>query len=202
MQKLFLDIETLPAGEECRENLKILFDKQKKKPKGFTDFEKYLALTSFDGCFGQVLCIGYACNDEESRVLCNDKNEKETLRQFWELAEGADLFIGHNVMDFDLRFIYQRSSVLNVRPTRDLSFARYRNMPIFDTMKEWSKWANESIGLERLAFALGIPSPKKGIDGSQVYDFYKKGKLNEIIEYCKRDVDTTREVYKRIVFEN
>ncbi|MDD5589782.1 MAG: ribonuclease H-like domain-containing protein [Candidatus Portnoybacteria bacterium] len=202
MNKLFLDIETLPASEEQRGNLKILFEKQKKKLKGCTDFEKYISLTSFDGCFGQILCIGYALNNEPAQILCNDKNEKETLGQFWNLAKNADLFIGHNVMDFDLRFIYQRSSVLGVRPTKEMSFARYRNFPIFDTMKEWAKWGKGDLGLEYVALALGIPTPKKGIDGSQVSEFYKKGKLDEILEYCKRDVETTRAIYKRIVFED
>jgi len=105
-------------------------------------------------------------------------------------------------MDFDLRFIYQRSIMLNVKPAYELNFARYRSYPIFDTMKEWSKWSNSGVGLEYLALAMGIPSPKDGgIDGSQVADFYKAGKLDDIVEYCKRDVETTRAVYRKMVFE-
>ena len=111
--------------------------------------------------------------------------------------------ITHNVMDFDLRFIYQRSIVHNVQPSIELNFARYRNFPIFDTMREWSKWSMGSVGLETLALALDIPSPKDdGIDGSQVWEFFQKGKVKEILEYCKRDVDTTREVYKKMTFQN
>ena len=49
--------------------------------------------------------------------------------------------------------------------------------------------------------ALGIPSPKDGIDGSQVAAFHAAGKDDEIVEYCKRDVETTRDVYKRMIFE-
>jgi predicted PolB exonuclease-like 3'-5' exonuclease len=67
-------------------------------------------------------------------------------------------------------------------------------------MKEWVKWSNTNVGLEHLALALGIPTPKEGIDGSQVFDFYKAGKLDEIADYCKRDVETTRAVYKRMTF--
>jgi hypothetical protein len=69
-------------------------------------------------------------------------------------------------------------------------------------MKEWVKWSNNTAGLEHLALALGIPTPKDGIDGSQVWDFYKAGKTNEILEYCKRDVETTRAVYKKMIFES
>jgi predicted PolB exonuclease-like 3'-5' exonuclease len=52
-----------------------------------------------------------------------------------------------------------------------------------------------------LAVALGIPSPKDGIDGSQVAEFFLNGKVNDILEYCKRDVLTTRSVYQRMTFE-
>lgn len=197
-QKLFLDIETIPASEEMHETLEKL---HAKKSKEGADFEEYLGKTALDGTFGRILCIGYAVDDDEVDVLYNEDNEAETLRQFWELAKNSDMFIGHNVMDFDLRFIYQRSIINNVVPSLDLNFARYRSFPIYDTMKEWVKWSNNSIGLESLALALGIPTPKDGIDGSQVWDFYKKGKVQDILDYCKRDVETTRAVFKRMVFE-
>lgn len=197
-QKLFLDIETIPASEEMHETLEKL---HAKKNKDSVNFEEYLGKTALDGTFGRILCIGYAVDDDEVDVLYNEDNEAETLRQFWELAKNSDMFIGHNVMDFDLRFIYQRSIINNVVPSLDLNFARYRSFPIYDTMKEWVKWSNNSIGLEPLALALGIPTPKEGIDGSQVYTFYKKGKVQDILDYCKRDVETTRAVFKRMVFE-
>jgi 3'-5' exonuclease len=206
MSRLFLDIETIPASEESLASLEKLYAKKSKgaaMPAGRQeDFDEYHRKTSFDGSYGRILCIGYAVDDDEVDVLHNEGNEKETLRQFWELAKSADLFIGHNVMDFDLRFIYQRSIVNNIVPSVDLNFARYRNYPIYDTMKEWAKWSMNSIGLEHLALALGIPTPKDGIDGSQVWDFYQKGKVQEILDYCKRDVETTRAVYKRMIFED
>lgn len=39
------------------------------------------------------------------------------------------------------------------------------------------------------------------MDGSEVWEYFKKGKIKEICEYCKRDVEVNREVYKRMVFE-
>jgi hypothetical protein len=159
---------------------------------------QFLLRTSFDGAFGRILCIGYAVDDEPTDVLIGD--ERDILVRFWELARSVSHYVGHNVMDFDLRFIYQRSIVCGVRPSVNLSFARYRCDPIYDTMKEWVKWSKTNVGLEHLALALGIPTPKEGIDGSQVFDFYKAGKLDEIADYCKRDVETTRAVYKRMTF--
>lgn len=219
MRKLYLDIETLPCDESSHETLRMLFEKKHGNPEEAPEkFEEYCAKTSFDGCYGRLLCIGYAVDDEPTKVFCNDGNEAETLKQFWNLVQDLQfsvpqqynsyrgdscnvLFIGHNVMDFDLRFLYQRSIVLGVKPSLDITFARYRSNPIYDTMKEWVKWSNNTVGLEYLALALGIPSPKDGIDGSQVAAFYAAGKVDDICEYCKRDVETTRAVYKRMVFE-
>jgi len=175
-----------------------------------------LAATNFDGSFGRILCIGYALDDEPAENFYNENDEKKTLQQFWNLVDDISiaprnaqypdygvLFVGHNVMDFDLRFIYQRSVVLGVKPPYELSFARYRNYPIFDTMREWTKWSMGSIGLEKLALALGIPSPKdEGIDGSQVAAFFAQGKVDDILKYCQRDVETTRAVYKKMAFES
>jgi predicted PolB exonuclease-like 3'-5' exonuclease len=205
MKKMFLDIETIPADGEKIETLKKLWEEIKKKnitnaKKSESDFETFFRNTSFQGEFGRILCIGYAIDDNEVECLVGD--EKEMLQKFWSLASDVNTFIGHNLMEFDLKFIYKRSIIHNVRPSRDLNFARYRSEPIFDTMKEWEKWGAQGVSLHRLTTALGITSPKEeGIDGSKVYDYFLAGKTDEIAKYCKRDVDATRKVYKRMTFQ-
>lgn len=202
MKKIFLDIETIPADESSHVVLKDIYDSRKSKGKKVADdFDAYLAQTNFDGAFGRILCIGLAVNNEPARILEGD--EKDILKKFWEEAETADIFVGHNIFDFDMRFIYQRSIILEVIPSQDLSFARYRSRPIFDTMYEWSKWnMYNKISLDVLTRAMGIKSPKEGeIDGSKVFDYFKAGKLEEIYEYCKADVDAVRAVYKKMIFD-
>lgn len=205
MKRLFLDIETIPADGKGLEVQKKLWEDQKKKVKQYKgsvalDFDTFFRNTSFQGEFGRILCIGYAVDDEA--VKCLSGEEKEILQQFWDIAKDAGLFIGHNVMEFDLRFIYKRSIIYRVRPSQDLSFARYRSAPIYDTMKEWEKWGAMGVSLHKLTIALGIQSPKEeGIDGSKVYDYYLAGKSDEIAKYCMRDVEATRKVYKRLTFQ-
>lgn len=204
MKKIVLDIETIPADGDKLETLKNIWEENKKKhgnfiKKGETDFETFFRNTSFQGEFGRILCIAYAIDDEPAQCLFGD--EKDILGQFWDIAKDCSTFIGHNIMEFDLKFIYKRSIIHKIKPSRDLNFARYRSEPIFDTMKEWEKWGSQGVSLHRLSCALGIASPKEeGIDGSKVYDFYLAGKSEEIYKYCKRDVEATRAVYKRLVF--
>lgn len=202
MRTLFLDIETIPANDEERHAiLREIHAKKLADGKKITDnFEEYLAATSFDGAFGCIVCIGYAIDDSPAEVFYGD--EKQVLRDFWEIAKSARLFVGFNNMDFDLRFIYQRSIVKGVPPTQNLSFARYRNDPIYDVMWEWRKWAREpSVSLDTLAKALGIPSSKGGeIEGKDVWKAYQQGRIAEICEYCKKDVEVTRAIYRKMVF--
>jgi len=221
MRLLFLDIETIPAPDEEKETLKFLYQRKLEKKAKVKDmsqevevegdfikgFEEFYGNTTFDGSFGRVLCIAYAIDDQPTQVICQP-DEKQTLIDFWAIATNIDCFVGHNVMDFDLRFILQRSVKLGVKPTwalngtgtKSLNFARYRSFPIYDTMREWSKWGSLNVGLEHLALALGIPSPKDGIDGSEVFHFYQQGKIQEICEYCQRDVETTRAIYRKMNF--
>jgi len=105
-------------------------------------------------------------------------------------------------MDFDLRFIYQRSIILGVKPTKELGFARYRNSPIYDVMYEWSKWSTQSkISLDTLAKALGIPSSKGGeVEGKNVFKAYEEGKIDLICKYCEADVEVTRKIYHKMTF--
>lgn len=203
MTKLFFDIETLPAEEQKHEILREIHQKKvEDKKKVPESFEEYLEATNFDGAFGRIACISYAINDEPVKTLSGD--EAKMLYDFWEVAKNVNLFVGFNVMDFDLRFIYQRSIIFNVQPTVDLNFARYRNYPIFDLMYEWSKWNQQSkISLDVLAKALGLPSSKGGeVEGKNVAQAFLDGKIDQICYYCEQDVELTRKIYKRMIFEN
>lgn len=207
--KLFFDIETLPANEENKD-VAIQLTLQKLVTKnGKTKVTKKLKdfvyrQTAISGDFGQILCIGYAINDQKVEIISGD--EAEILKTWWGIANQADLFVGHNIMDFDLRFIYKRSIVHKIKPCAkhlNLSFARYRNYPIYDTMREWEKWSQSYVKLDTLAKIFNLESSKTGgIDGAHVYDFYLKGENEKIYEYCKKDVILTREVYRRMVFED
>ena len=169
--KLFFDIETLPVAGGQLPIIKQLFEEAKKKNvKGWKasemNFDTFMRNTSFQGEFGRIFCIGYALDNRETECLFGD--EKEILQKFWAIAKDSNLFIGHNIMEFDFRFIYKRSCILGVRPSRELSFARYRSDPIFDTMKEWEKWGSQGTSLHKLSIALGITSPKEeGIEDAK-----------------------------------
>ena len=194
MKIFYFDIETVPTDKSLQEN--GLLDAQIK-----LEEPELIKKLSLSAATAKIICLCYAIDppaDGPIQVLQGE--ETDIIKNFWKLAVDCNLFVGHNILDFDLRFIYQRSIIHQIKPSRDIPFTRFRNAPIYDTMQEWSKWGREHVSLDTLSKALGIPSPKENLDGSKVYPYYRAGKLPEIIEYCKRDVDSVRQVYKRLTF--
>ena len=200
MNILFFDIETLPAEKEIHAILAEIHRKKVMDGKTVKELEAFLADTTFDGAYGRIACISYAINNNPVQTLC--QSEQEMLNEFWKIAKTIDLFVGFNIIDFDMRFIYQRSIIKGIRPTRDLTFARYRSNPMYDLMHEWSKWNQQNkISLDSLAKALSLPSSKGGeIEGKNVAKAWEEGRRREICEYCEKDVELTRKIYKKMTF--
>jgi 3'-5' exonuclease len=202
-----IDIETLPSQEPVEDG-----GRKNVPSAGEGD-----ARTALNGDFGRILCIGYydekhggaftkgviGWNENLQRFACD---ERALLVEFWEMLRGFspnyDRIVGHNIFDFDLKFIYKRSVVHGVRPTVELSFARYRSRPIFDTMHEWERWSFGSrIKLDRLARVLSLESSKSdGVDGSHVCELFEQGQHRALRDYCLRDVELTRAIYRRMNF--
>ena len=194
MKVFFFDIETVPTDKSLQEN--GLLEEQIK-----LDEAEIIKKLSLSAVTAKIICLCYAIEPSVSGTIEVLKGEEsDILKGFWKIVPDCNLFVGHNILDFDMRFIYQRSVIHNIKPSRDIPFTRFRNAPIYDTMQEWSKWGREHASLDSLSKALGIPSPKENLDGSKVYPYYRAGKLPEIIEYCKRDVESVRQVYKRLTF--
>ncbi len=206
MTLLYFDIETIPAPDDKKPLLEKLHEAKlaKEKPLGLTntpeDFDMYYRRTALNGAFGQVFCISLIKEIDQTVTFQTTLkgDERAILTTFWDLARDVNVFVGHGIRFFDLKFLMQRSIILHI-PCRTINLAKFRDNPVYDTMEQWMNY-DGTISLHELALALDIPSPKDGgIDGSQVYDFWLAQRYDEICDYCMRDVETSKAVYKRIV---
>lgn len=134
----------------------------------------------------------------------NEQDEKESLLTFLDFLRDfdpeSDEIVGHNIIGFDLPFIFQRCLVhcISAKPLVDLG--EYRVRGVFDTMHHWWLGARKYASLDDIAWALGIESSKTATaEGSKVFDLYQAGKLAEIRDYNLNDVRVTRKVYERMV---
>ena len=134
----------------------------------------------------------------------NEEDEKKALLRFLQYMKGFDIetdeLVGHNIIGFDLPFIFQRCLVhcISAKPLVDLREFNVRG--VFDTMHHWWLGARRFVSLDDIAWALGIESSKtEAVEGSKVFDLYQQGRLAEIREYNLNDVRVTRKVYERMV---
>lgn len=165
--------------------------------------EKWLK-TSFDGLYGQVICIGAEVEHSGEKFCQCTGCEEDLLDSFWDwIAENSNSpeleFIAHN-KKFDLPFIFHRSVINNCKPP--LHFDPYHRKHEC-TMELWAGFGGR-IGLDRLAGALGLEGKEEGMSGADVWPEYQKGlkSLPKIAKYCAQDVEVLKAVYNRIKFIN
>lgn len=210
--ELFIDIETLPdlsagAKERVRSTLKAPanYSKPETIAKWIDDnAEDAWLKTSFDGGYGSICVIGYAINDGPVKSIIVD-DEKVALEEFWNdvkssmnTAGVSPEWIGHNVLGFDLPFLWKRAVIHGVDFRKMIpKDARHGAGRAFCTMQAWAGF-KDRISLDNLAKILGLKSHKDGFDGSMVYEAWMAGEKQKIADYCAADVNLTRDIYRRI----
>ena len=103
----------------------------------------------------------------------------------------ADQIVGFNHVGFDYRVVAGiRHSGSHERSKLHTELAGLNN---FDMLLELKKLLGHRLKLESIA----RPTLGKGksADGLQALKWYKEGKLDKIIEYCKVDVEVTRDIH-------
>ena len=227
MTCIYLDIETCPAQDPAvRSEIAATIEPPGNISKAETvaawHAEKKPAMveeawrkTSFDGALGHICVIRLAFDDEPPVTLYSDdwhEQEAAVLKScFAMIDERAShhpnvrpVFIGHNIVDFDFRFLFQRAVMLGVRPSRFIPFsAKAWDDSVFDTMVRWAG-TKDRVKLDKLAKAMGLQL--KGseigeeIDGSKVWDFVRDGRIAEVALYCAGDIERTRDIHRRMTF--
>src|SRR5687768_5884183 len=104
------------------------------------------------------------------------------LPKLWRVLESADRIIGYNLFGFDYH-------VLNTYYPGDL-----HKFPTLDVMKEIEHKLGFRIKLDDVAHgSLGVG---KSGNGLQAIEFFRRGEIDKLREYCLQDVKVTKEVYE------
>ena len=156
-----------------------------------------------DPCTGRIVCIGvYWIEMDRSRAYCQS-DERELLSNFWsDLVQiRPTRFITFNGKSFDFPYINIRSAILGVMAPRDLlldtrRFATDRHFDVREALTNYDRYKKGT--LEFFCQIFGVASPKDGMDGSMVGEYFRQGRLDEIAEYCLADCKATGELYRKI----
>lgn len=177
-------------------------------------FEERMRSGGLDGARGRICCIGHARDDAPVRTLI-DSDEAYLLRHFFEelrafgeqraSRRAMPTWVGHNIIGFDLRFLWQRAMVLGISPPALIvpRAPKPWDGTVFDTMLQWAGERGR-ISLDALCEVFGLPGKDDidgaPMDGSRVWDLWRQGRTGDIASYCAGDVERTRAIYRRMTF--
>jgi DNA polymerase elongation subunit (family B) len=130
-------------------------------------------------------------------------DEPTMLAEFWKTVEKFDRFVTFNGRTFDGPFLSIRSAVHGISPSKNLIGKRFEFAATVDLMEvltfQGAVARDQQPNLHAACVAFGIPSPKsEEMHGYAVGDAYREGRLGEILEYCRRDVEATAALYRRL----
>lgn len=223
---IYFDIETAPSTDpRVREllALDITPPGNMSKPETIRQWEidkkpdlveEAVKKTALDGALGSLAVLGVAFGDEDPEAFWKPgtnpaAHERDILVAFYDRLDNEvsrnyrkpPIWVGHNIAEFDLRFLFQRSVVLGIKPPSCIPFhAKPWDDEVFDTMGRWAG-ARNTVKMDKLARALGLPG-KEGLDGSKVADYIAAGRIAEVADYCANvDVRQVRDIHRRMTFQ-
>ena len=196
----------LPTGEEQEAKREELTRMMSLWP--FTAQVVCIAMINAETLRGQVIFIA---DDFESNTrdvtgveFVPVMDEVELLNQFWAVANHYDKVVTFNGRQFDVPFLYLRSSQLDVPITRKnwLGY-RFATEPHCDLAEQLTFYnvsgrsgAARRFNLDFYCRVFGIDSPKShGVTGMDVNQLMEEERYGEIAEYCLRDVFATVKLF-------
>jgi DNA polymerase elongation subunit (family B) len=218
-----MDIETvgaypdLPTCEKENPSLAKLFRKnykwfENKYPEdaGVDENHMFINRTALVPEFAKVIAIAYGVTDTKGDFITQsiyNHNEKELLKKandVFDRVEKKGLVIcGHSVKSFDIPFLAKRMIIngMNPHPIFPKHDTKPWDVSMIDTKEIWQYGTYIGIStLESVCVSLGIESPKSDeLYGASIHKVYwVDNKLEEISEYCKRDVNVLPEIVKKL----
>src|ERR1700686_572390 len=213
------------VGPKLEKDLRLGYMRMEQQQRYLEDIaaeeERVYQLGSLNATSGRVLSIavhigpipgfeieGLTSNQSEHAFgideAGNEQEEAQALSEFLALISDFDLecdeIVGHNIIGFDLPFIFQRCLANNIPVRPPINLGEYNVKGVFDTMRGWWLGGRNRVALDDVAWALGFESSKTAdVEGSKVFDLYQAGRLAEIREYNLNDVRVTRKVYERLI---
>lgn len=215
-EPLFFDIETLPTTdkqviERIAANISPPGNIRKKESIDAwmeenyeQELKKEIHKTGLNAAYGSVACIGFT-TDSLWCATTKIMDETQCIKSFYECIEDYEVFSGHNIAGFDLKFLKQRSMILGIKPPKNIlkaMNAKPWDDCIKDIMLMWEPDKSKMAGLklDLMCWWFGVKHDMPDMDGSMVADVWYENP-QKVIDYCIADVKAEREIYYKMMFE-
>jgi uncharacterized protein YprB with RNaseH-like and TPR domain len=205
---LYLDLETIPCGEKLARtdfHPPGNYTKPETIAKWYEEnatgmVEKEYINRSLISYKCQVICLGYALDDDKVVVLGG--NEKDIFDRFEAILQPfSDRIMGTTVVGFNLKFdlpiIRQRAMKWNLPLIKRLPYGR-NDKQAFDLMVEFMKPSTDFVSCTEVCKFFGIEDNDDST-GADVYNFYLDGELDKIYDHCRMDIEKNRNIHKKMI---
>jgi DNA polymerase elongation subunit (family B) len=151
---------------------------------------------SLDPKEGRIICIGVKDCETGKTTVFYDESEERMLKSFLEYYKGRKFteIIGYNVL-FDIRFIFAKCLRYGLPANGFFSAGFTDLMTIMKSVRKIYCYNKPGTLDEWTCFVFGTGKKKLMESISNLYD---KGKISQIIEYNKRDVEITYQLWERV----
>lgn len=212
---LFFDIETASVVKELELDTP-LFDSWEYKVNKNKDMSNddiiasYATRAGLYPEFAKIISIvvGKIVKGKIHLITLDQDKEEDLLNEFNKLVERniKCKLVGFVNNSFDTPFVYKRMIINGIAPHDNLDVSGLKPWEIedIDLALEWKGASFERASLINVATALGLPSPKDDISGADVGKVYwNEGRegLDRISKYCRKDVVTTINLFKKMRLE-
>lgn len=198
------DIETCPQPLESltdaqRARYEMELDYKLGRTPDMDEADASRLVRSVHPFLGWICCIAAVSgtldggpNEPVSWTAASMGDEAALLQAFWQAVDRfpkGTVWVTFNGKRFDVPYVEVRSAAHGITPTRhDLrNTYPYGHKPHTDLAWLWP----QHYSLEGLCGLLDVPSPKSGVDGSDVADLVADGRMDDVAAYCERDVVAT-----------
>lgn len=187
---LYLDIETVRDATIPDSLFSIAEEKNPQQINFLPTYNKVISIS-----------IGWV-KDWVFKVKSLEGTEPEMITELFKYIDKFTL-IGFNILGFDLPMITLRAMKhsIPIPPILRTYGVKPWDMTdrFLDLMQVMKITGTRYYNLADICLLLGIPTPKTDMDGSQVQQFYNEGRLEEIQQYCSKDVEASYLLHKKLI---
>ena len=164
--------------------------------------------------YHSIVCIGalVAHRDDDRWMVdavgaphCGERSEKELISSFVDrIEELKPQLVTFNGNSFDLPVLRYRAMVHGIAAPGLSSrgyFNRYTDdaLDLCDVLSSFSPQGKAT--LHELCRVMGLPGKPVGINGAEVEQYHREGKIREIADYCETDIVNTYRAWLRYEYE-
>lgn len=210
MELMHFDIETAgyyKSFEEFKLNdergstmFENKFNKMRWSEKYESINEAYLENAGIVSTYGRIVCISFGFLDNNGSKKISSfysTDEKSVVESFNNLLKKIETknfnLSGFRINHFDIPWVLHKLHKYNIEPANIIYMYDKKpwDMRITDMSDDWKGRFAWAFSFDEMCYELGVDSPKDNMNGSEVHLAYHEGRLEDIKDYCEKDVSSS-----------